>query len=258
MANPNHTKEELRVFAAFAPKSCLGIVTSTIEKRPEGEPDILCEVTAEGPVAFELARLIDENNIARRHSNQYRLLDCVRAYRRSLPDSTERELKRLYGNALVSIGFQPTASVLRCERTIKEIFDLLLEQDPAFEGPLLQPRNPKNPLYSITLMRRDGLNGPHLTVSAGGSYAPLPLDIVEKKLRKSYRTSAPVELLAYYGLEAPPVSGEAVERAIKDLNVIVRGRLSQSPFRRIWLFDAGVPEVKFVSSVMLGSKRCGY
>lgn len=244
MRKDKHAREELRVFHAFALRCGLPITPSSIEIRPPGEPDILCEVRGEGAVGFELARLVDENNIAKRHADQYRLSLSVRSYHRSLFDSTQRELERLYGNALVSIGFRPTERVLRCERAIKELFDLLLEQDPAFEGRLLQPRK-RAPLYSIDVIRRDGLHGPHFRVEAGGSYAPLPLNIIAKKLRKSYETAAPIELLAYYGLEPPPVSQEAVECARTQLNAIVDEMLSQSPFRRIWLFDAASLKVEF-------------
>lgn len=66
---PNHKHEsrqegqksirELTAFQEFAERSHLAIVCVSIEKRKEPEPDILCHVSGEGYVAFELKELCD-------------------------------------------------------------------------------------------------------------------------------------------------------------------------------------------------------
>ena len=56
-----HGETELLVFREFAEKANIGVIASSIEKRPLGEPDILCSIEGEGPVAFELAELCAED-----------------------------------------------------------------------------------------------------------------------------------------------------------------------------------------------------
>lgn len=56
-----HGETELLVFSEFAEKAHIGVVSGSIEKRPVGEPDILCAIEGEGPVAFELAELCAED-----------------------------------------------------------------------------------------------------------------------------------------------------------------------------------------------------
>lgn len=52
---------EIEIFRRFIMRSGIKIDDSSVEKRPVGEPDILCDYLEEGPVAFELAELCDPN-----------------------------------------------------------------------------------------------------------------------------------------------------------------------------------------------------
>ena len=54
------TERELRVFQEFVERSRLTIVPGSIESRPSPEPAVLCKVSGEGCVAFELKEIIDE------------------------------------------------------------------------------------------------------------------------------------------------------------------------------------------------------
>ncbi|MNV48250.1 hypothetical protein D3C71_1401470 [compost metagenome] len=51
------------MFLAFAAKGGRAHDWSKVESRPEPEPDLLCHHVTDGPIAFELVRLID-NDIA--------------------------------------------------------------------------------------------------------------------------------------------------------------------------------------------------
>jgi hypothetical protein len=48
---------EVKIFLEFLERSKLPIDPASVQKRPLGEPDILCTHTQEGYVAFELAEL---------------------------------------------------------------------------------------------------------------------------------------------------------------------------------------------------------
>lgn len=54
------SQRELAVFQEFAERSGLPVIADTIQKRDPPEPDILCEVSGEGFVAFELKELCAE------------------------------------------------------------------------------------------------------------------------------------------------------------------------------------------------------
>jgi hypothetical protein len=52
--------DEIRAFREFLARARLPIDPDSVEKRPAGEPDLLCVHAEEGPIAFELARICDE------------------------------------------------------------------------------------------------------------------------------------------------------------------------------------------------------
>ena len=52
---------EREIFDQFWPVAGLRVVPDTIQNRAPPEPDILCEIEGDGPVAFELVRLIDQD-----------------------------------------------------------------------------------------------------------------------------------------------------------------------------------------------------
>ena len=52
-------QRERKVFEEFAERSDPSIVRNSIQSRDSPEPDILCEISGEGPVAFELKELCD-------------------------------------------------------------------------------------------------------------------------------------------------------------------------------------------------------
>ena len=53
-------QRERKVFEEFAERSDPSIVRNSIQSRDSPEPDILCEISGEGPVAFELKEICDE------------------------------------------------------------------------------------------------------------------------------------------------------------------------------------------------------
>jgi hypothetical protein len=244
------TKEELMVFHSFAVKSGLAIDPNSIEKRPDGEPDILCEVTDEGTLAFEMTSLIDRERIAKRHSDQEELMNCIRIYPKLLLDSTQRHLKELFRNALVTFHFNAQKRLLSRKAAIKGIFDALLELDETFIGRVPLSRKLAE-IATVEVVRVSSEIGPSYNVSAGGSYDPLPLGIIKEKFKKTYKSTAPMELLAYYGLNSPPVSQETINKAIVQLRSLTNEDLNHSQFRRIWLFDAGNIEVKFIDPAIV-------
>ena len=66
---------ELRVFKSFAQVSGLPVNFGSIENRDPPEPDIYCEISEVGPVAFELLEMLDQDRIARPLNIQVETMD---------------------------------------------------------------------------------------------------------------------------------------------------------------------------------------
>ena len=89
---------ELEVFQEFVERSHLSIVPGSIEGRCPPEPDVLCEVSGEGCVAFELKGITDEA-VEKAISHQLKWNSSEASYIRSgipLDDFMRRARNRRY------------------------------------------------------------------------------------------------------------------------------------------------------------------
>ena len=59
--NGKKSQREPAMFQEFAKRSSLPIVPNSIENRDSPEPDMLCKISGEGPVAFELKEICSSN-----------------------------------------------------------------------------------------------------------------------------------------------------------------------------------------------------
>lgn len=225
-----HGKKELAVFRLFAPACGLPIELSSVEKRNPPEPDILCYVDGEGPVAFEMVELVDQKKIARPHADQLTLMNCLRDGYRNLPDRARGEFDRRLGNALVRAKIRSDLSLQKRKLIVGDILDHLMKVDADFAGSFAVNQG-KTEVASVEVVRGN-FGGPHFRVPTGNSYNPLPLDGLEAKFGKKYRCGAPVELLAYYDEQHAPL-----EDHIRELSRFIESRIVGSSFRRVWVFN---------------------
>lgn len=228
-----HDNKELPIFNLFAAACRLPIEPDSVEKRPPSEPDILCTVTGEGPVAFELVELVDQKRIAKPVSDQFKLMDRLRDGYRGLPGETKAEFDKRFGNAWVEARMRPSITLDRRARIADRILDHMMKLDLGFEGSFSM--NEKGvEVASVKVKRRDGLAGPHFRVPAVAAYDPVPLDRLREKFAKPYVSSAPIELLAYYDRQHAPL-----EEQLRELADFIEAHVAGSRFRRVWVFSVG-------------------
>jgi hypothetical protein len=233
-----HDDKEIPLFRLFAPVCGLPIEPASIEKREPPEPDILCHVTGEGPVAFELIELVNEKKIARPTGDQEDLIDHLRDGYRSLSSATKAEFDRRFGNALVRAKFRPDLSLRRRKKIADDILEEMLKIDPSFEG-TFGMNDGKMEVASVEVVRGN-FAGPHFRVPAAASYNPIPLARLEAKFEKKYSSGAPIELLAYYDRQSAPL-----EKQLQELFNYIQARLAGSHFRRAWVFNVSDQRICF-------------
>ncbi len=234
-----HENKELPIFLLFASARGLLIESDSIEKRKPPEPDILCNVTGEGPVAFEMVELIDQNKIAKPVSDQWTLIDRLRDGHRSLPAEMKAEFDRRFGNAWVEAKMRPSISLNRREKIADGIIEHMMTLNPDFEG-AFSVKEKRVEVASVRVKRRDGLIGSHFKVPATDCYDPIPLDRLRAKFEKNYISSVPIELLAYYHTQAAPL-----EQQLRKLFSFVESHLVGSRFRRVWIFSVSDHRICF-------------
>jgi hypothetical protein len=225
-----HAVREIEVFRSFAQVPGLPIDLDSISKRDPPEPDILCSLDSFGPVAFEMVRIIDEEDFGRPHGIQYNLMDALRDGFRNLSERTRHSLKENLGNALVSVGFHRDHSLQKQRNFVPSVLEALNDLGADFEGEHELAGKLKG-MVSLRVLRCV-IDGPFFDVMTGGAIDPAPLGAVQRKFQKAYATAAPIELLAYYDEQpAPP------DFALGSLAAFLDAQTPTSRFRRAWLFD---------------------
>jgi hypothetical protein len=226
-----HTRKELAVFSDFALASGLRVVEGSVEKRPPPEPDVLCEIEAEGPVAFELLELVDQERVARPRGIQDEVEDGFGEGFSEMAEPERVRLKERLGNATVRVLMSRNVSSSRRRTAISMVLRALLDADERFEGDYPLPGKLRV-IARVTIVRGN-FSGPRFKCISGSSYDPIPGEGLARKFQKVYKSHAPIELLAYFSDQhAPPQ--EEVHRFTQSIESSIKG----SRFRRVWIYDA--------------------
>ena len=217
-------ENELSVFRKFVRACSLSIIPESIENRFPPEPDILCKLTDGCTLAFELVEIID-SSLMKRFADKIELeSDLKQAYYASPING--------FDDADVTIVFTHHSSAQQRKSAIEPIFEALASLPGNHNGrvPLKEKKLSKTVYFVI--VSRGSPDGPHFGVSDAGSVSDPTEQTIRRKLEKRYKTTSPLELLAYCHLHhsnfrtglAPRLS--AIEHEIQ-----------QSQFRRVWVFN---------------------
>jgi hypothetical protein len=232
---------ERAVFEAFAAVCPLAINVASVKSRRPPEPDILCEVQGEGPVAFELGEVINEA-LERATSERVAARRHFRTVYAALPAEDRARIEaRIGGVPALFVGFVSGTPPSRWRRAVQPILATLVarslaenEEDRLCEGDIPVWRIPVlRTLLTDLEVRRSSNGAPFFGVIEMTEVADATRSLLEKKFSRAYRCDAPIELVAYH-VGAPPPSEPDWLAATVDF---IRSRWPQSPFRRIWLFD---------------------
>jgi hypothetical protein len=244
------SRKELEIFSFFAEVCPLAIQPDSIEKRTPPEPDILCGTNREGPVAFEMIESIDPEFA--RQVTDIELQSLLHDAYQRLPMNVRSDLENRLGNARVTVIFHPEVSKQRRKNTIPIILESLQQVSPSFIGIHPSKAGLSKVVEGVIVVRGNSSGGPHFDQPPSGWLDDPMLDLVKQKFGKSYASSAPIELLVHY--ELPPVSSDQLW---PKLHAFLEQHLTNSRFRRVWVFDVKNRTISFVYPEELQTNRGG-
>ncbi|HKW92752.1 MAG TPA: hypothetical protein VJX92_12695 [Methylomirabilota bacterium] len=227
---------ERALFRIFAEAAGLPIRPASIRSKQPPEPDLRCFVDGDGPVAFELGEVV--NPALAEMTNQG--LELRRYFARSyaeLPEGHRAAIENnLGGPPAVFAAFADHTHPGRWRRAVPAILSVLVERAEhlvhGLEIPVWNIDSLSDVLIEMQVQRASS-NRPGLWAGEMTPVIDRTVVLLQKKFGRSYQTSAPIELLAYY-TSAPPSDDPAWRSTVADF---IAAKLSASPFRRVWLFD---------------------
>lgn len=233
-------EKEVEVFKAFAEVCPLPINLGTIEKRKVPEPDILCEITGTGKVAFELSEIISES-YARRLSLRRDTQKALQEFYNELPPQKRQAFNDLYRDTGLYFQFDGSLSFWQRKKSFGSIFNQLLLLKPGYRD--IVPLEGAAKKVLIT-KREKGFGEPTFTVESSGSVDEPTPKIIIKKYAKTYKSPFPIELLLYIGLN-PMFAEEYWYPRVRDF---VEDTFQQYAFSRLWVFDLNKKKIVYCFS----------
>jgi len=236
-------RSELIIFRLFS--DAAGLPVRSVRSRPTPEPDIRCTVRGDGPVAFELGEIIypkfaqttfERQPLRRRFTEDYAKMPAAIRARIELS---------LGGPPVVFVSFPPKTSPGTWRHVIPLILSILAERaGHVFHGqeiPVWKIPTLKDLVLEMRIHRGTGPSA-SLHVVEMTEVHDQALAVLEKKFGRRYKSSAPIELVAYY-LTQPPSDRAGV---LESVGAFVSNHLPRSPFRRVWLFNHFKRSIPFV------------
>lgn len=236
------SEREIDAFTRFASVAAIPIDPQSIEKRNPPEPDILCCHLHDGPIAFELVELLDEN-FAGRLGRQLNSVSALEAFYDQLPVDERIAFDVRFGNAAIFIDLQDGITHKRLQANCNELFRELAATEPNFAGVLVEftSKVVRKLVKAIEISRSD-FRGPAFTITNIGGVGNPVIDSIQTKLRNSYRSIHPQELLAYFDWRNLLPENFWKSAAERFLNALP----NTEPFRRIWIVDLKIGKVECV------------
>ena len=224
---PEHSKREVRIFQKFLEVCPLRIDSTSVEKRDPPEPDIYCRTEEGEELAFELVEVVDPD-LATKSSQQVRLerllLDVI---------SQDRHFKSMFGDALISVAFDPSSSMQRRRNAVTAVIEHLKELGGRPEGELeLARAGLSTELTRLEVVRGD-FPGPSFYVESVTSFSDPTLKTIYSKLQRDYSAAANLYLLAYFELEPMDAGTEWRSDYLHLIRQVLRG----TQFHKVWLFE---------------------
>lgn len=231
-------QDERFIFERLAALAGMRIVPDSIRQNDPPAPDIECEVEGLGPIAVELVAL-DARYTRMRRAN---MRTACAAWERALPRLSASQQARLRAeceDVFLSLLISNDAGTRDRTELMHKIQKEILTKPRGFKGDLFGPPDFPHGLSKATMHRGGVTNGPRISCPSVGSVLQPQLEMIEEKLsRKTYRTSAPLELFAYS-------THDEVDAHVNSMQLIdecVRKHLPSSAFRRVRVFDYGIAQ----------------
>lgn len=246
--------QERQDFLAFARDAQLMVRSDLVRSALEPAPDIEAEFEDGSRVAFELGDL----NAEGRHRSWSLLETAPKLMRETLQSMSASEaetFKAKFHGTWVTLGLthqqNATKPKLTFQRGARDVLRLLMDLPTGFSGDIREAYGVMGSPDAASYLSRvqtllgqiDSLSLVYISkpfcdaevsfkANAGGRVEPLQSRVLEDKVKKSYQTELPVELLLTVRMGHAAHLGE-VERLCE---MAVR-TIAGSPYRRIWLHE---------------------
>jgi hypothetical protein len=238
---------EMFVFREFAKACPLPLLIDTAENRTPPEPDILCDLSTGGKVAFEMVEADDVTSnkakpgesvaVTKYFNDSMKLKAAIEeAYKAAIADGRLNNPQR-FEHHFVRVHFRDAASVRQSIAAIPDVIAFL-----ETHGTSRQTIKHKT-IRSIecrTFPDRGPYRGP--LISANTSAFNVGLSVVDRikgKLGKSYTTPHPIHLLVWSGSS---IVAEA-DFWREDALALLKAGMGQ--FARLWVFGRCEPSIVF-------------
>lgn len=231
--------DEIGAFRDFLEHSHLAVAPDSIEKRSPPEPDILCRLTNNGQLAFELVEICHPGNAAFVGSAGIvgRLLE--ETYRNLSRELRIRFDTRFAGKPL-SFAFCSGATINRIRVALPRAFAELVGKSQNDEEYRPSSAAVARTLTSVKFVGRvEEPDRPSFNIAGAFQPDDVVVESILSKLGKTYKTPHPIELLAYFGAFAWSLS-ISWERPLRQ---VLKAR-DLGPFRRVWVL--GWSGIRFV------------
>lgn len=232
-------ENEVRAFKDFVAQARLPVIPESIQKRDPPEPDILCRLENGKQLAFELVEICHPKNAAF-FGGSFSLASLIEKTYQNLPTEIKARFDERFVNMPLSFEFRSEASRNQIGARLRGILNELADQVSSKDEDWVFSNNTRKVLLSVRNRGRVDTAG-RPSFNLAGSFAPddVVVERVISKLRKTYETPHPVELVAYFGGRAWGHSRKWIQPLQNAVSSTGLG-----PFRRIWVL--GWSEIEFV------------
>lgn len=236
----NQAEREREIFEAFAKVAPFKVLSGSIESRNTPEPDILCQIEGHGQVAFELTELVDQAYMAR-IGLIFKTKQFLNSYWHSDLNVADTALFRdIYSDVLLHFEYSQATSLKQRKVAAKKAFQKLLHLPNNSDGEFLNSDPELAPVLQWVRVSRAGLVQPIIDVGSFGSLGDPTTQAIKNKFSKNYKCDYPIELLAHINWGIMPH-----EDVWKHSAKIATSQISDSPFRKVWVFDNTDRKIKF-------------
>jgi hypothetical protein len=224
-------KEQLEHAALLAFFKDAGLVATSEPTPLRGNnlPDLRCTIGGE-QVAFEVTKLTDESleNMVNASMSWQRKLNRTLD---GLPLQLQHDLATHIAGCQVHVDMQWPVRPEKLAADTELLAKFLLTITPTSTRKRYRPRIDTFPTVDV---QHCAISRPAFLVAPAGGWVGTSLaETLEKKIRKKYAITCPIELLIYSDGFTPPDPNWLDEA--RDLLEL---RIGKSPFRRIWIHDA--------------------
>lgn len=230
------------IFIEFASVTGLKLCHGQVDTPDPPQPDVVAMIEGVGRVAYELGEIIDQD-LARNYSLSDDTVAAIREYHEAMPPECRVIFDQRYSNAFIMFCFSNAANARKRRQKLPAIFDWLCSSVvPESDRPQLAETGVADVLDYVRIHATTPGAGPTFCASRPSCFDPSAQSILEKKFKKGYDTSFPLELI----LHSDRRTIYAAEAWLAKFSAFAMQGLSKSPFRRIWIFERYPPTILYV------------